>query len=712
MKKLWSRRKTRLTEAVLVTLVIIAATAIRMHQLDAVPFWVDEAESSINAFTILQNGYPTDRYLGMPIYENTYIWAWPESREYAFRDISYSAKHFAIYHGWLPLYSIAASFAVAGIPADVVDGQNRTKHTELEQKERTRAGRLPAVLFGSLFLLVLFVGGKLVYGSDAGWAALLLGSVNPYHIDLSRQARYYSAQVLFTTACCLLIWLLIREAKWKWVFSCAVCLVLLFHTHLLSFAVAIATLGIMTPVMAHRDRQWWKKWMVLAGVVAMGTMPWVIVTGFYHDQARIPRAWTLLTFPADLWRYPPVKLWALLTGSVFAAVSIWIVLCKPQISERFTMPFKKLLPFQLLVTIWAGFGYLAFLFCIPAVSFTSSRLNLSYWGPLFLLFSVMSAVVARAVAGRASPIVAAVIMLTVSLGTGHTIGLHLEKSRAWNRYQAIFKALNSEKLDSAARIYSMPSEHLVLTFYSGLPIQDMLPVRKSFLDSYPGDIVFIDGEWTVETDVLAPRHIQAIGRENHSNISPRAAREWSVLLRTRQSRERMTKIVRATGSASLESLPSFAKELLAEHNSKVQSYFAQFNYELVARGFPIRCWADWVAICKFRFVNPAQHVGTRANYADRLRGAKATLLPLPEPVALYYSRLHASAAPQERISRRKCSISRHPSDCHRASRSISRLFPRIEPCFLVDTNRAALLWFRVPANPPKPASPLNLAARV
>jgi hypothetical protein len=640
MKKFSSIRNSSLTEAALVTLVIIAATAVRMHQLDAVPFWVDEAESSINAFTILQHGYPTDRYLGMPIFENTYVWDWPESPEYEFRDVSYSANHLAVYHAWLPLYSIAASFAIAGIPADVADGRKTTKHTIAEQRERTRAGRLPAVMFGSLFLLVLFIGGKAVYGSDAGWAALLLGSVNPYHIELSRQARYYSAQVLFTTACCILIWLLLREAKWRWVYLCGGCLILLFYTHVLSFLVAMATLLTMTPVMARRDRQWWKKWMVLAGLVAGGTAPWVIATGVYRNQSRIPRAWTLLTLPADLWRYPPVHTWALVTGALFAIVAIWIVIAKPRISGRFTLPFERLLPFQIFITIWACLGYVAFLFWIPAVSFTSSRLNLSYWGPLFLLFSVMSAVVARVVTGRVSPVVAAALMLMFSLGSGHTVGLKQDKGSTWNKYQAIFKELDSRKLDSTARIYSTPNDHLVLTFYSGLPIQDILPVRKSFLDSYPGEIVFIDAEPTFETDALKPNHIQAVARKEDIPMSRRAAREWSVLLDTRRYRERMTKLIRPNASSALEALPAFAQELLAAHERQVETHFVQFDYELIARGFPIRCWSDWVAVCKFRFMHLAEHVGTRVNYADRLRGAKAKLLAAPEPVAIYYSYCH------------------------------------------------------------------------
>jgi hypothetical protein len=49
-----SARKRQILEASLVALVLVAAFAIRMLYLDERPFWVDEAESSINALTIIE----------------------------------------------------------------------------------------------------------------------------------------------------------------------------------------------------------------------------------------------------------------------------------------------------------------------------------------------------------------------------------------------------------------------------------------------------------------------------------------------------------------------------------------------------------------------------------------------------------------------------------------------------------------------------------
>jgi hypothetical protein len=246
-------RKGQIIEASLVILVLLTGLLIRMQYLDERPFWVDEAESSINALTILENGYPTDAYLGIPIYENTLIQPWPGNAEYEFRDLSYSDKHLAVYHGWLPLYAIAGSFALHGVDPDSANRVPSVKHDLNEWKRRTRAARLPAVLFGVLFLAVVFAGGRIFYGPDAAWAGLLVGSVYPYHIAISRQARYYSAEVALTTACAVSLWLLVKDCKWKHVYLTAAAFVLLFHTHLLSFSAASLVCLLVAPVIVRRN---------------------------------------------------------------------------------------------------------------------------------------------------------------------------------------------------------------------------------------------------------------------------------------------------------------------------------------------------------------------------------------------------------------------------------------------------------------------------
>ena len=277
-------------EVCLMILVIAGGVALRVPDLDEYPFWVDEAESAINALTILQHGYPTDTYLGLPIFENTLIQPWPDNPEYEFRDISYSDRHVAVYHGWLPLYAIAASFAISHIAPDAPDPLHPIKHDLNERRRITRAARMPAVLFGAGFLVLVFVGANLIYGRDAAWAALILGSIHPWHIALSRQARYYSAQVLLSTACCVLVWLMIRRGRWRHFVLAGLGFVLLFHTHLLSFVTAAMVVLFVSPMIVKHQKDAIVKMAAFCLIVAGGTLPWLVLTGFLTHQGHIPRA--------------------------------------------------------------------------------------------------------------------------------------------------------------------------------------------------------------------------------------------------------------------------------------------------------------------------------------------------------------------------------------------------------------------------------------
>lgn len=51
--------------------ILIAGVYVRSIDLTDRPLMVDESESAINALTILDHGYPTNVYAGLPIYENT-----------------------------------------------------------------------------------------------------------------------------------------------------------------------------------------------------------------------------------------------------------------------------------------------------------------------------------------------------------------------------------------------------------------------------------------------------------------------------------------------------------------------------------------------------------------------------------------------------------------------------------------------------------------
>jgi hypothetical protein len=538
------------------------------------------------------------------------------------------------------LYAIAGSFALHGIAPDEASGVRLVRHDLSERKRRTRAARLPAIVFGVLFLAVVFAGGRMLYGPDAAWAGLLVGSIYPYHITISRQARYYSAEVALTTACAVSLWLFVRDGRWTNVYLTAAAYTLLFHTHVLSFCAACLVWLLFAPWIVRQHKAGGRKLFVFTLLLAAGTVPWIIATGFYRQQGRIPRAWPLLNLPGDFWRYPPVQASSAVVGILIALLAAWVVLMKPPVSQRLTAPAKQLGPVLLFLGVWAICGYATFVAFVPAVSFDRNRLNLSYWGPLFLLASVASAAITRALAPRHAVVLAPMVMSAVLLATGHRLTFHDTFSGdSWKADEIVFDQLAATPMDDRTKLYAAPSDHLILSFYSGLPVQDITPVRKSYLDSYRGNIVYIDRFNSLDTGLLTAENIRAVALRNGYRLSAEDVETWSILLRTRDYREDMLKSLSRGVPPEIEPIPPFGWQLLAAHRSKLQSDLSNTSLELVTRGFRMSSWSDWRVVLKYRFIGPQTRGGIHANYHARLRGADAVILTQAD-TALYLSRWH------------------------------------------------------------------------
>jgi hypothetical protein len=58
--------------------------------------------------------------------------------------------------------------------------------------------------------------------------------------------------------------------------------------------------------------------------------------------------------------------------------------------------------------------------------------------------------------------------------------------------RSLVAILQEEPPDTGTRFYSTPNDQLVLTYYSGIPVQSIAPVRKEFFDSYPSPIILFD----------------------------------------------------------------------------------------------------------------------------------------------------------------------------------------------------------------------------
>ncbi len=606
------------------------------------PLWVDEAESAINALTILEHGYPTDTYLGIPLYENTLVQPWPQSHEYEFRDLSYSDRHFAVYHGWLPLYSMALSFTIYGIAPDTRDGTHAIRHDLGAQQLRTTAARAPAIVFAAAFLIAVFLGATMLYGRDAGWTALILGSIYPWHMYLSRQARYYSAQILLTTVCCLLAWRMTRKGSWRDFIWSGIAFALLFHTHLLGFATAVAAVVLASPFIVRNHEHSGLKLSVFGGVIAAATVPWIVITGFNTQLGRIPRAWTLLRFPADLLQYPPFKLKYVVVGALFAAAitscTIW---GSPHVSLRAKLSLKQAVPAVMFLALWSICGYSAVILFMPSVSFAAERLNLSYWGPTLLLASIVCAAAARIIASGRSVACGPALALLSFWSTGHLREISRDYSdRSWSDNAQVIDHIRTAVRNENTKLYASPNDHLIWMFYMGLPVQSIAPVRKQFLNEYAGDIVYIDSPICVSNDILRPERIKAAALRHGCLLSTQSAADWALLLRSRDYRESMLKIVGGERAAPLEPVPEFGEKLLDGYRQYARAALRGSDLEVMTRGFDVQTWSDWRSVLMYRFANVSSRSGRNANYAERLRGAAAVIL-IPSDTVIYYSRWHA-----------------------------------------------------------------------
>lgn len=161
-----------------------------------------------------------------------------------------------------------------------------------------------------------------------------------------------------------------------------------------------------------------------------------------------------------------------------------------------------------------------------------------------------------------------------------------------------------------------------------MPVQSVAPVRKSFLDNYPGDIIFI--QCWVPVWPLEGKHVwQAAERFNHI-IKPEDAWVWADKInRVATARKLVTKVRRIEPMP--EPLPPFAEALVEWQRETTDAWRRRFDYEYmnpaVFRGYKFEDLSGWWQIFFYRFVDPHQRIGSNLNYNDRLRRADARILP-------------------------------------------------------------------------------------
>jgi hypothetical protein len=208
------------------------------------------------------------------------------------------------------------------------------------------------------------------------------------------------------------------------------------------------------------------------------------------------------------------------------------------------------------------------------------------------------------------------------------LGADSHRGTSWPDLGQMANTLTAMNLQADTRIYASPNDQLVLSFYTGLPIQSIAPVRKSFLDRYPGDIVIVQrGIFDPYVEALTPEQLETEAFRTGKHLSGRDAESLSALLRTHDYRQ--TIIRNVTGMPdSVEEVPSFARAAFFQFREENRASISRpaWSLDLMTRGYDVATFSDWGDVFFYRFVNPYSRLGSRRNYAGRLRGAKAFVL--------------------------------------------------------------------------------------
>jgi len=613
--------------------IIFLALLLRISGAFTDPLWVDEAESAINALTILETGLPKGTYLGLPVYENTLTKPWEESEEYAYRDSSYSARrNVTVYHGWLPLYAIAASQTLFGMKPDTVDTirANVASHGNESIIFRTLVPRVPALLFSFLTALCLYCLLFELGGRTAALAGLSWFAFSNKAVWFGFQARYYSLTLLLTTLVAYAYYRVIKRGDWKSYLLLGLCGGLLFHTHQLSaviFAVA-ATFGL--PLIC-RQNDWFRKCLLAAMIAGILTIPWAMWSGFFETASSVPNIFHLFSSPYDWIAYAAERPHNLIVFLAVLTVATTLC-CLPQYVPGIChKTFSKNRFCYLFIGIWMILIYLAFHTLVPAASYFIDRLTLMLLMPFILMLGLFIGDLVRALTSRRQSLTAmalGVVSIYILHYPALFQGFHLPVEKTL--LAGLNDYLEEQTFDPSVRFYASPNTHLIYTYYTGLPVQSYLPVRASFFDSHPGEIVIFNARITPAR--LDPKTIYKAASEQGFELSPEDLTNTQSALWSRLVYE----AEQAAGRPLPEKIPElneFEASLLgparafAASKEALDLKMALRRYRIFS-GVQVSRLNDLWRIFFVRFANYNAFLGDQINYHQRIMtGSQVRYLP-------------------------------------------------------------------------------------
>lgn len=621
--------------AVLAGVLILLGMWLRIDWMNRSTLWCDEAESSINGLTILERGFPFGEYLSLPVYENTLTEPWEGNPEYEFRDSSYSPQGLAVYHGWLPLYAIAASEALCGLHADHPVVPPKVLHGPEEIPMRTVAPRIPSLVFSAGCMVLIFFLASELAGSVAGFTALALMAFNARTVDFGYQARYYSPTLLMTVFAAWCLLRVIRRGGWGDFLVLGLAEALLFHTHQFS-ALVFAGVAVVTLPAIIGQKGWFLKSLAGGGLSALLILPWIWFSGFLSTASSVPKAFKLFDSWTDWLAYTfqrPDQMVLLAVMLCLPVAKLWKPAWFPG-RIRSALDAHGKIYFVLLV--WLVVGYAAFHLIVPAASFFYERLTLVLWTPYVLLLALFAADLLRGVSPRLA-VAVGILGVMAFLAVRGRLAFFTNPS-VGGRPEAIASVLGELQripFEEGTRFYATPNEHLTYTYYSGLPVQSVAPVRKSFFETYRKPVVFIESQ--MENMLPVVEDVKLAADMAGSPVAPEGARLLGEQVwRTLALRELTARGIPVPVPPSL---PDYMHPLVEKANFDLRTSRKNFLGEMksspIFRQVPAQRINDFWLGFFYRFVHPEERVGSKLNILPRLKNAGVLLLPRANTVIYF-----------------------------------------------------------------------------
>lgn len=420
--------------------VLIAAAAVLMSNLDGQYLWQDEAQTALIAGTVLTHGIPLghdgknsfSQEAGLD-YDENHVWRW---------------------HPWLSFYVLAGFFAVLG--------------------KSTLVARLPFALFGVATIGLAYWFGKELWGSRrAGLLAATALCVNVPFLVLARQCRYYAPNMFFALLALYGYWNLTQRRKYSTA-TFIVSAVLLFHTHYVHYAALIAAVFIHALVF-HRDRL--KVVLIASAISVLAVTPWIV---WFSGMGRFVqgnsdtgmRALTLAgLFILQVWQYifPPLLL--------LLPAAIWVT--KRLVGKNEAKPDAGAWDRLALLLIFA-------VVTVAAASMTATYQFLRYIAPVIPVSCLAIGLILNSVS-RLHKVAGAVAVVAVLVALGYAWRMPDYYHEITHKYvgpvDGIVEYLNehARKSDIVAITY----EDLPIKFYTGLRViggltgEDLNPARKA-----------------------------------------------------------------------------------------------------------------------------------------------------------------------------------------------------------------------------------------